>query len=1120
MILIVGKFIHHYMTDRMLKRAGLTRDHFQFCSLEENPYNFKDIKVFIPLGNEGIKKMLGEQDIFRWVNRTIPLSDGRWILPNFCPSQLVPYKIAFDEDEIDEEGTRTPTRLQGMAASIFKRASILAAGGEKIEWPEKNYLCDPTPLEFEKWARAMPPTAPLSFDIETPYFKKDEQDEKDFTEVNNKKDESILRISFSYEPHNACSIPFQPHYYDIIRFLLASPNDKVVWNGRTFDIPRLKANGFNTVGTVYDGMDMFHWVQPDLDKGLEFVSSFYTSQQPWKHINNSEPAKYSCIDADVALLCYLGIRAQIEKSGGWNAFKVAAVDCMEVLEEAGQRGNFIDVAAQEDLRQRLNIERERLESEIQLVVPKERKPVTEYSRRPSRFDYETTVQGRIKVCDICNQQISNKSAHHKGRGNPCRGGSVSNALGPVPRYVVIEPFNANSSKQLLEYAKFYNHPIGKNHKTGSDTIDVKVLQKLAGKYGKLHPLYSLTLELHKVSKALSTYVNGLAPDESGKVHTTFVNTPSTFRLASRAVNMQNQGKRESNKWAKEARRTIVAPPGFKIVQADSSSIEAVITGYLMNDEHYIDIAKRSVHAYLCCKWKGWEPTDENIRLIKKTEKELYEQLKRVVHGCLTGDHEVLTASGWVKFKDYDFITPIAEWDPKTERLTFKSPLDFVNKSYTGPMMHLKGTTVDAVATPDHRWPVWTSQGNIVEYSTATLPKANALPLVGRLSGEVLPTSTDIIRLVATQADGTFSSPLLATFHLKKRRKIERLQALGAKFKCYGENGSEYWTWNRPNTGLTKDKYFDLPTLLTWATSAREEFLKELPWWDGDCKNIYRTSSEENAKTVQTLAHITGYRAILAYRPPTKTSFGKKGYWQVRFSFTKNCTKASLESVSRTTFDYSGQIYCVKTSTGYFLTRYGNSVYVTGNTAYGMGVRLMAMNDPEIFPTVKDAKKCQDFLFETFPNLKQWQNTIRQQAQKDCYLVSPFNHRHYFYDVFTYQTDNSGKIVYGNDGLPRVKNGKDSKRAIAYLPQHCAGMFARQNLVLLGTTRFREFMGANVSVHDSYALVVPDELVESAADTLVDILTRPIPELGGLRIGCAVEVGQNWGQMEEIRSVRV
>ena len=822
MILIVGKFIHHYMTDRMLKRAGLTRNHFQFCSLEENPYDFKDIKVFIPLGNEGIKKMLGEQDIFRWVNRTIPLSDGRWILPNFCPSQLVPYKIAFDEDEIDEEGTRTPTRLQGMAASIFKRASILAAGGEKIEWPEKNYLCDPTPLEFEKWARAMPPTAPLSFDIETPYFKKDEQDEKDFTEVNNKKDESILRISFSYEPHNACSIPFQPHYYDIIRLLLASSNDKVVWNGRTFDIPRLKANGFNTVGTVYDGMDMFHWVQPDLDKGLEFVSSFYTSQQPWKHINNSEPAKYSCIDADVALLCYFGIRAQIEKSGGWNAFKVAAVDCMEVLEEAGQRGNFIDVAAQEDLRQRLNIERERLESEIQLVVPKERKPVTEYSRRPGYFDYETTVQGRIKVCDVCNQQISNKSAHHKGRGNPCRGGSVSNALGPVPRYVVIEPFNANSSKQLLEYAKSYNHPIGKNHKTGSDTIDVKVLQKLAGKYGKLHPLYSLTLELHKVSKALSTYVNGLAPDEFGKVHTTFVNTPSTFRLASRAVNMQNQGKRESNKWAKEARRTIVAPPGFKIVQADSSSIEAVITGYLMNDAHYIDIAKRSVHAYLCCKWKGWEPTDDNIRLIKKTEKELYEQLKRVVHG----------------------------------------------------------------------------------------------------------------------------------------------------------------------------------------------------------------------------------------------------------------------------------------------------------TAYGMGVRLMAMNDPEIFPTVKDAKKCQDFLFETFPNLKQWQNSIRQQAQKDCYLVSPFNHRHYFYDVFTYQTDNSGKIVYGNDGLPRVKNGKDSKRAIAYLPQHCAGMFARQNLVLLGTTRFREFMGANVSVHDSYALVVPDELVESAADTLVDILTRPIPELGGLRIGCAVEVGQNWGQMEEIRSVRV
>lgn len=821
MILIVGNFINHYMLTRMLKRAGLKREQFHFCSLTDNPFAVPGIKVFVPLGNEGIKAMLGEKDIFRWVNRTIPIAGDRWILPNFCPSQLIPYKIDFD-DEVEEEGTRTPTRLQGMAASIFRRAVALAAGDETISWPEKNYLCDPTPLAFKDWASKLPPDAPLSFDIETPYFKKDEQDEKDFTEVNNKKDISILRISFAYKAHDAVSIPWQPQYFDTIRTLLGSPNPKVVWNGRTFDIPRLKLNNFDTRGAIFDGMDMFHWIQPDLDKGLEFVSSFYTSQQPWKHINNSEPAKYSCIDADVALLCYLSMRAHIEHTGAWDAFYTTMVECMDTLEEAGQRGNYIDIAAQDDLRVRLLAERQRLDDDIQRIVPQERKPTCEYSRPPAYFDYTTTVQGRIKVCDHCNQQISNKSAHHKGRGNPCRGASVSQTLGPVPRYVVIEPFNANSSKQLLEYAKFYNHPIGKNHKTNNETLDAKALKKLVGKYGKQHPLYALTLELHKVSKALSTYVEGLRPDDSGRIYTTFVNTPSTCRLASRAVNMQNQGKRESNKWAKEARKTIIAPSGHTIVQADSSSIEAVITGHLMNDAHYIDIAKRSVHAYLCCKWKGLEPTDDNIKYIKKSEHELYDQLKRVVHG----------------------------------------------------------------------------------------------------------------------------------------------------------------------------------------------------------------------------------------------------------------------------------------------------------SAYGMGVRLMAMNDPDIFPSVKEAKRCQDFLFETFPNLKTWQNMIRQQAQKDCYLVSPFGHRHYFYDVFTYQTDNSGKLVYGNDGLPRIKQGKDSKRAIAYLPQHCAGMFARQNLVLLGKTPMRQFMGANCSVHDSYALVVPDERIQEAVDTLIAILTRPTPELGGLQIGCAVEIGKDWGNMTEIASVRV
>lgn len=825
MVVLIGRHTRHYMFTRLMRRVGLTDDHFVHCPLGGNPFVIPNARVIVPCGTEALRQVLGESDVFRWVNRPVRLQTGQWVVPEFCATQLLPFhkKAQLEEDEFEEEGTRTPTRFQGYAALILKRAVQLDTGEWTPVFPEKHYLQDPTPAQFSAWATRWlsGDVPPCSFDIETPYVKADEQEEKDLTVVHD--DQTILRISFSFSDHEAASIPFRPEYYETIRAILSHPCVKIVWNGRTFDIPRLLVNGMVTNGEIWDGMDLFHWVHSDLDKGLEFASGLLTLQLPWKHINNSEPAKYSCLDSDVARICVTKMRGELSDES-WQSYHMAAIQCMEVLHEAGRRGNYIDIPVQQELQAELEVESDRIHGEIQKVVPEELKPSKAFKREPEYYDFTGVDEGKVKICSRCGIQVTSKILHLKGgKKNPCAGADILTIKGPVPIWFQRLPFNANSSTQLIGYASHFGHPVGKNIKTNNDSMDSKHMQKLARVFGHEHPLYDLTVELHRVAKALSTYVIGMRPDALGKVYTTFVNVPSTWRLSSQAVNMQNQGKRESNKWAKRARRTIIAPPGHKIVQADSSSIEAVITGFLMDDPHYIEIAKRSIHAYLCCKWIGWEPTDENIAKIKNEKQyaELYEQLKRVVHG----------------------------------------------------------------------------------------------------------------------------------------------------------------------------------------------------------------------------------------------------------------------------------------------------------TAYGMGVRLMHMNDPRVFPSVKDAKRCQDFLFAEFPKLKAWQNLIRQQAQKDCYLTSPWGHKHYFYDVFTYQVSSGGKLIYGNDGKPRVKLGKDSKRAIAYLPQHCAGMFARENLVLIGKTEARQWMGANCSVHDSYALIVPDHRVGDAADILVNILTRPVPQLGNLRIGCEVEVGQNWGEMKKIRTVR-
>ena len=68
--------------------------------------------------------------------------------------------------------------------------------------------------------------------------------------------------------------------------------------------------------------------------------------------------------------------------------------------------------------------------------------------------------------------------------------------------------------------------------------------------------------------------------------------------------------------------------------------------------------------------------------------------------------------------------------------------------------------------------------------------------------------------------------------------------------------------------------------------------------------------------------------------------------------------------------------------------------------------------------------------------------------------------------------------------------------------------------MLGQSPWGPYMPANVSVHDGYTLEVPEAMAEAAQQFLIDTLTRPVLELGGLRIGCEVDQGYNWADWSE------
>jgi DNA polymerase I-like protein with 3'-5' exonuclease and polymerase domains len=660
-----------YRLAKLLRRAGLADD---LPIIRPQDAGHTRFKVGVCLGEAALQTVLDQRDITRYRGRVIELATG-FIVPTFHPGELQAHK-----------GQKAGgPRFTGCTVLDLKRAAFIRDRG----WTRlpTRYVEDPSPSEFFLFALAYeaalaerPLTTFLSWDIETPYKLKakddddieDESEEPADTPLNDTlplKD-PILRVSFSYEPGHAVTVPWQGPYIETIRRLLGHPGPKVVWNGLRFDIPVVTAHGFEVRGTIYDAMWLWHLFQSDLPRGLEFVTSFYSDILPWKHEADARPAWYSCVDADAALRNFLGLYQDLQTAGQWEIAKRHVVALDPRLIEIGSHGVHINRDAQQELRAHLEGERDRLLAEAQTLVPDSIRPRKRYKKlsaeaagiwsflvdegkrlqkTPTSVTWDqrrfepVTVTGLVKVCEKCGNAAPNKGAHQKGKGNPCKGAATLKVALPVTEYDEILDFNPNSVDHLSRYLELHKHPTAVNHKTGEATIDKKHLERLAKRYPK-HRLYGLALELRGVRKTLGTYVEGYTPDATGKIYTNLSSAPSTQRLSSRNKNLQNVSHRGTVKYAKEVRRTIVPRPRHVFVEADSSAIEAVMTGYFKGGVHdpYVALAKVGIHDYLThleldIPWTG--QTDD-IAAVRKDGGEVYDLIrsrnKQVVHGTSYG----------------------------------------------------------------------------------------------------------------------------------------------------------------------------------------------------------------------------------------------------------------------------------------------------------------------------------------------------------------------------------------------------------------------------------------------------------------------------------------------------
>ncbi|WP_457568056.1 DNA polymerase I [Desulfurobacterium sp.] len=156
-------------------------------------------------------------------------------------------------------------------------------------------------------------------------------------------------------------------------------------------------------------------------------------------------------------------------------------------------------------------------------------------------------------------------------------------------------FNLNSPKQLatILFEKLKIKPIKKT-RTGYST-NVEVLTTLAMNG---YEIARLILEYRKYSKLLGTFIDGIIKhmDESGRVHTTFIQTgTATGRLSSAEPNLQNLP--VSDEISKQIRNAVIPPEDYTLIWADYSQIELRVLAHLSGDERLIEAYKkdRDIH---------------------------------------------------------------------------------------------------------------------------------------------------------------------------------------------------------------------------------------------------------------------------------------------------------------------------------------------------------------------------------------------------------------------------------------------------------------------------------------------------------------------------------------------
>lgn len=304
--------------------------------------------------------------------------------------------------------------------------------------------------------------------------------------------------------------------------------------------------------------------------------------------------------------------------------------------------------------------------------------------------------------------------------------------------------------------------------------------------------------------------------------------------------------------------------------------------------------------------------------------------------CFSGDTEVLTNKGWIRFDRLTNKESVAQFDIDTDEISFAKPTKYF-RHQTDEFLHITtDKQIDLMCTKNHRCLLENRKTSEKFFIEANNYKEDYKQIQAGYykGGAVHERKSKLVLYAAFQADGyRKKQDCTVEFGFTKQRKVDRLKsALMAEdipYKVRLNSGNTIFSISRVDVPEYFTKLFTVDYILSLDQESLSFFADELLLWDGCLyenrkgSGMYSSNDKNNADIAQLVYCLVGHRAKLrAY-----TAASGNISWQVdiikrNYSMTTN---RSIEVVKA-----DSDAYCVSMPKGTLIVRHNGRIAITGN----------------------------------------------------------------------------------------------------------------------------------------------------------------------------------------------